>query len=130
MKDETAKYSLLNGYATSLFFLQCAFMVVKDTSTYFINSKILFITTYKETDKLQNRCISLPRALVIVPCIPHVKCSKSNMSLWHASLVCRMYSLWYECALQNCMQQCLCTSDFEVLHAVNMHAHICIHTHV
>ena len=33
---------------------------------YFINGKILLITTYKETDKLQNRCISLPIATVTI----------------------------------------------------------------
>ena len=34
---------------------------------HFIISKLLLVTAYKVTDKLQNRCISLPIATVTVP---------------------------------------------------------------
>ena len=39
----------------------------KDMPIHFINSKLLLVTAYKVTDKLQNRCILLPIAIVIVP---------------------------------------------------------------
>ena len=48
----------------------------KDTLTYFINAKTLLITAYKETDKQQNRCISLPIAIVTVSV--HHTCNVAN----------------------------------------------------
>ena len=38
-----------------------------DRFTYFVNGKILSITAHKETDKLQNRCVSLLIAIATVP---------------------------------------------------------------
>ena len=50
----------------------------KDMPTYFINNKILLITAYKESNKLQNRCILLPIAIVTVPV--HHMCTVVNQA--------------------------------------------------
>ena len=39
---------------------------------------MLLITAYKETDKLQNKCISMPIAIVTVPV--HHMCSVANQA--------------------------------------------------
>ena len=74
-----AKYSLMNTQQIYNFTLVSTvhfhISINKDTPTYFVNSKIL-ITTYKATDKLQNRCISLPIVVVTLP-VYHT-CSVAN----------------------------------------------------
>ena len=43
------------------------YCINKNMSTYFLNNIALLIRTYKESDKLQNKCTSLPIATVTVP---------------------------------------------------------------
>ena len=104
----------LNIYDFSLVSMVCFHVFVnKDKPTYFINNRILLITTYKETDKLQKRHISLLVAIVTV--LVHHLCSVKNQE-WvcdmHTSCVTCIY--WYKYTCQNCMQQCVYMLDFNV----------------
>ena len=51
----------------------------KDIPISFINGKMPLPTTYKETDKLLNRCALLPIAIVNVP-VQHI-CSVANQAV-------------------------------------------------
>ena len=80
----------MNRYTTSLLFLWCIFTyLLIRIHHYFVNGKILLITEYKETNKLQNRYTLLPIVIVTAPV--HQMCSVANQ-VW-AYLMCRVYSL-------------------------------------
>ena len=83
----------------------------------------MLITTYKEANQLQSSCISLPT----LPYLNlHHTCSVANKVRardMHLSCVARV--CYPACAQQNRLQQCMCTQVFEVLHALNVQAHVC-----
>ena len=85
----------------------------------------MLITTYKEANRLQSSCISLPTATVAVV-TPHVQYGKLNIvrvSDMHLSCItCVCYPA---CAYQNRVLQCMYMSVFEVLHELNVQAHAC-----
>ena len=79
---------------------------------------------------MQNRCISFPIAIVTVP-VYHIGSVANKHELVTCSyLLCIVYTHWHEYTHQNCMKQCICMPDFEVLHAINMQTQACTHTGV
>ena len=61
--------SIINEWVyncTPVYMIHFNVLINKDMLTYFVNDKILLIIAYKESDKLQNRSISLPIAIVTV----------------------------------------------------------------
>ena len=84
------------------------------------------IKTYQEASQLQNSCISLPTASVPVatphglPCVVWQTKYKLVMCI---SCVLRVFTSLHAHA-KNCMQQCVHMPVFEVLHALNVPAHV------
>ena len=94
----------------------------------------LFGKAYKQCSlqhrKKPNYCISLPTATVpVVTVHVHHTCSVASQVWSHdMHLLCVGCVNWPACACQNCVQWCVHTPVFEVLHALNVQAHMCAYT--
>ena len=94
---------------------------------HFIISKLLLVTAYKVTDKLQNWCISLPIAIVTVP-VYHSCTYVANWAWAHdvhlSCVVCSQVQVY----TPKLYAQYMCIIYYEVLHMIKVQAHMCTHT--
>ena len=107
-----------------IYIILCFYVFInKDMPICFISGEILL-----EAVQLQHWWISLS----IHSTVPvHHMCSVANQVRTHdVNHWCVMYVHWQSCTCHNCIQQCMCTPIFQVLHMVNMQTRACTDTHM